>query len=110
MEPLYKKFYQEPKSVLLLGQAEEPFMVLVATFISKTVVCLCSNITYKQADIYSKINKASFYVNSFCNIPHCVAFNVKAEKAGNNIMLSTICCKKKKKKLVLYIIVGLIHT
>ncbi len=34
---LFKRFYQEQKRVLLLGQVEEPYMVLVSNFISFSV-------------------------------------------------------------------------
>ena len=38
---LYKKFYQEPKRVLLWEQEEGPFMALVITFICQSVLSEC---------------------------------------------------------------------
>merc|ERR1712035_13655 len=44
---LCKDSTRNPKRVLLWGQAEEPFMVLVRTFVSKSV-CVCSNATSQK--------------------------------------------------------------
>ena len=76
----FKEFYQEPKSVLLRGQAEEPLMVLVSIFVSESVLTQYLILKYGGREFH------------LCMCPHSVV-STQAYRSGDMVSESSPACR-----------------